>query len=183
MSFVASNESGYVSALMQVERLTRTALAIYGAGSVIACSVDVDDGYLDGKAVCTRQDGSKAMRVDLRQGRIDGKVEIYNPNAATPVLSFFIEDGKLEGPMQYRFRDSKQISVEARASAGVWDGKYAAYTAKGKLLSEGTFRQGKQVGKWVDYWPNTRRARTKMQFDDSGQMVSNEKFDEDGKAL
>lgn len=183
MSYVASNETGYINALIQVEQLTNTALSIYGGGSILACDVKVDDGLLVGKTSCVRQDGSKAIELSLDKGNIEGEVQLYNPGDSKPVLTFEIHDSVLDGPMNYYFRDARKISREATASKGRWDGKFLVYNGEGDVINEGTFREGVRVGVWKDYWPNTGKLRNKVTYDDYGNPTQQESYNANGEQV
>ncbi|WJJ55078.1 hypothetical protein [Xanthomonas phage RTH11] len=183
MSYVTSNESGYIQALMQVEKLTNTALSIYGGGSILACDVKVDDGLLVGKTECVRQDGSKAIELSLKDGAIDGEVRLFNPGDSKPILTFEIHDGVLEGPMNYYFRDARKINREATARKGRWDGEFFVYNADGDVINEGHFREGVQVGVWKDYWANTGKVRNVTVFDVDGNPTQRESYNANGERV
>lgn len=183
MSYVASNESGYIGALMRVEKLTNTALSIYGGGSILACDVKVKRGLLDGKAVCSNQNGERMMELFLEDGAIEGEVRIFNPGADDPSLTFEIHDGQLDGPMNYYFRDTTTVAREATASNGQWDGPFLVYNTDGDVINEGTFREGVRVGLWKDYWPTTGKVRNAVLYNEQGVVTSEEHFNVNGEAV
>jgi|GEM_PF-3425048 len=75
----------------------------------------------------------------------------------------FEKNGKREGRWQY-YDINEELSVEKDFKNGIQDGEWLAYE-KGKILTRGTFKNGKSTGLWTFYFDNGNVYETGLQID------------------
>jgi hypothetical protein len=116
---------------------------------------------------CARTDGKGTKHGPFRMWSRDGTLEgAYR-------------DGKPEGTW-VGYHQSGSKSGEAQFQAGVLDGRFRALYPNGKMLAEGTFKNGKLAAPLV-FFDSLGRRRLVMSVGADGLPKDQTAFDEEGK--
>lgn len=161
---------------------------IMGGNSPALCDVDVEDGYLDGTAVCSVA-GSASTRVfefHYANNVPTGDIRLFSPKQGGKLLAEAALDsnGKLSGESTIYYPQSGKPAGRATWVDGKAAGAIEAYDAEtGNVILKGTTENGVMVGEEVRYAPDGKTVIKRANYIAGRLNGPYEEYDQSGKLL
>lgn len=148
--------------------------------AVAACDVHVDQGVLDGKAVCrATADQLLSDEMSFDKGALDGRIKTYFPrNGGKLAAEAQFDNGVLDGDMTMYGPESGRKILQMSFKQGKVHGKQEIVDDEtGKLVSRATYSKGLVNGELVRYSRGTDRLTYRVRMVDGIKDGIEENYD------
>ncbi|WP_440532371.1 toxin-antitoxin system YwqK family antitoxin [Variovorax sp. YR566] len=148
--------------------------------AVAACDVHVDQGILEGKAVCrATADQLLSDEMSFDKGALDGRIKTYFPrNGGKLAAEAQFDNGVLDGDMTMFGPESGRKILQMSFKQGKVHGKQEiADDETGKLVSRATYSKGLVDGALVRYSRGTDRLEYRVRMVDGIKDGIEENYD------
>ena len=134
------------------------------------------DGKQDGLVTTWHENGRKKSEGTMKDGKQDGLwIHWYENGQKSRERTY--KDGVPDGLWIYYSNGS--VDEEGTYKDGKKDGKWTEWHSNGQKWKERTFKNGKLDGKST-WWYKNGQKKWEGTYDDDGQLISAECWDEDG---
>lgn len=149
----------------------------------IHCQGKLINGQRNGEWICYYPNGEIEWKSSFKNGVEDGELFCNYPNGTWKKV--FCKNGIKEGKtIEYNLDDKNHqfFYVYGQYKDNKEDGLWVKKDASGILLIEMTFKEGKRLGYFSNYYSNGK-LRVKGEFGVDERVICNEVYDEKGNKI
>jgi antitoxin component YwqK of YwqJK toxin-antitoxin module len=147
----------------------------------VLCDVRVREGLLDGAVKCkTARSEDVVLEAAMSGGQLNGKLTAYRYENGTQhvALTAGFKDGRLDGKEEIYSRHGDKLIHRIAWSNGVADGTEEAFDDRtGKRVMQVNNVDGKNDGEYVEYAPDGERAIHRLKVENGVPVGVEETFD------
>ncbi|QTB80644.1 hypothetical protein J3L14_07145 [Burkholderia pseudomallei] len=151
------------------ERNAQSFLGASGAAMPLSgalCDVQIDDGLLDGKAIC-KAPQSDVVRVEasFTHGALDGSFKLSGGQDNGPLMEATFRNGQPDGTLKVYSWTNHKLVHTFPWTGGVASGTEEAFDSNtGALVKRATFVNGKYEGEVIHYAPDGKQVTLKATY-------------------
>ncbi|OQS21184.1 toxin-antitoxin system YwqK family antitoxin [Chromobacterium violaceum] len=146
------------------------------------CTVEIQDGILDGKAECQQPNSSNlVMQLNFSQGLLDGNFKTFTPaDPDQPVISATFNKGRANGKLEIFSPQTHKLIYHVNWENGSLVGTEEGFDANtGNLTARDQIENGKLQGEQIRYAPDGKRVIYRVKYVDGLKEGVEEAYDAD----
>lgn len=146
------------------------------ANVAVLCDTNIEDGYLDGEAICATVSGKlKVADIEYARGTVEGAVTLYSlkDKSGSTLARASFAAGKLHGNFKiYGLKTNKVVS-ETNWKNDALDGESKGYSNDtGNLIQQGMIVNNQRDGEWKIYDQDTGKLARTVVYKDGSEIES-----------
>ena len=144
------------------------------------CTVEIQDGILDGKAECQQPNSSNlVMQLNFSQGLLDGNFKTFTPaDPDQPVISATFNKGRANGKLEIFSPQTHKLIYHVNWENGSLVGTEEGFDANtGNLTARDQIENGKLQGEQIRYAPDGKRVIYRVKYVDGLKEGVEEAYD------
>ncbi|AAQ58887.1 toxin-antitoxin system YwqK family antitoxin [Chromobacterium violaceum] len=146
------------------------------------CTVEIQDGMLDGKADCQPPNSSHlVMQLNFSQGLLDGNFKTFTPaDSDQPVISATFSKGRANGKLEIFSPQTHKLIYHVNWENGSLVGTEEGFDANtGNLTARAQIANGKLQGEQIRYAPDGKRVIYRVKYVNGLKEGIEEAYDPD----
>ncbi|QND83275.1 YwqK superfamily antitoxin [Chromobacterium vaccinii] len=146
------------------------------------CTVEIQDGILDGKAECQQPNSSNlVMQLNFSQGLLDGNFKTFTPaDPDQPVINATFNKGRANGKLEIFSPQTHKLIYHVNWENGSLVGTEEGFDANtGNLIARDQIENGKLQGEQIRYAPDGKRVIYRVKYVDGLKEGVEEAYDAD----
>ncbi|OQS35166.1 hypothetical protein B0T40_13490 [Chromobacterium haemolyticum] len=144
------------------------------------CSIEIQDGILDGKAECQQPNSNHlVMQLNFSQGLLDGNFKTFTPaDPDQPVISATFNKGRANGKLEIFSPQTHKLIYHVNWENGSLVGTEEGFDANtGNLTARDQIENGKHQGEQIRYAPDGKRVIYRVKYVDGLKEGVEEAYD------
>lgn len=124
--------------------------------------------------------GKTALKKKYSNNHLEDSCIIFNENPYYRSEQLFYKNGLREG-VRILFHPNGKWKIIEHYVKDKLEGEYNRYDENGKLIEEGSFKNGQMSGQWIFYYANSTQIKEKVNFVNGQEWGYYESYYQNGK--